>query len=461
MQMNKLIAVSAAALMLSSVCISCTSKKEKGSSSESAAEITTVKEETDPVGKERVDINDYITSGTPAPALWRAYDPETGNELYLMGTIHVVSEDTFPLPDYIMEAYDKCDGIAVEYDINTLQSDFSLMQEYLMGMVYTDGTTIKDHISEETYEKAKACLKDMGFYNSLLDSYMPGFWLSQIEASALLDIDNMTSEGVDSTFISYAENDGKEVVSIETLQIQTQAVTGFSDELADYMLSETVDEYGSADELAEEFAQQYNSWASGDIDALATLYTHHWCNYVPTLEDKLLAGRQCVLIQLVRSQFVIVAEQADAVVGVCMGGINHDGKAPVVELWKDDYERTFAAATERAKTADPALEGSLFGDWRELQKADRFIASGSPYGESELNLFMVEPWLKGQGVGHAMFEQMRALLREGGATRFFLMTDTASDFEYYERHGMHLIERYPDDPDDPDCWAALMYGGDL
>ena len=269
MQMNKLIAVSAAALMLSSVCVSCTSKKEKGSSSESAAEITTVKEETDPVGKERVDINDYITSGTPDPALWRAYDPETGNELYLMGTIHVVSEDTFPLPDYIMEVYDKCDGIAVEYDVNALQSDFSLMQEYLMGMVYTDGTTIKDHISEETYEKAKACLKDMGFYNSLLDSYMPGFWLSQIEASALLDIDNMTSEGVDSTFISYAENDGKEVVSIDTLQIQTQAVTGFSDELADYMLSETVDEYGSADELAEEFAQQYNSWASGDIDALA------------------------------------------------------------------------------------------------------------------------------------------------------------------------------------------------
>ncbi len=205
----------------------------------------------------------------------------------------------------------------------------------------------------------------------------------------------------------------------------------------------------------------YREATLDDLEAIATLYTHHWCNYVPDPADKMLAGRQCVLIQLVRSQHAIVAEQDGSVVGVCMGGINRGGVAPVVDLWKDEYERTFAEATERAKTAYTELEGSLFGDWRELQKADRFIASGSPYGEAELNLFMVEPWLKGQGVGHALFEQMRELLRADGASRFFLMTDTESDFEYYEHHGMKLIERYPDDPDDPDCWAALMYGGDL
>ena len=205
----------------------------------------------------------------------------------------------------------------------------------------------------------------------------------------------------------------------------------------------------------------YRPVAMNDLDALAALYTRYWCQSVLALEDKMLAGRMCLLIQLVRSQHALVAEQDGAVVGVCLGSRIVDGAIPEVGMWCDLLDRTWAEAVERAKTADEELEDSLFCDWRELQKADAFIASGSPYAEAQITLFMVDPQVKGQGVGGVLYARIQELLRESGARRFFLMTDTQSDFAYYEHRGMKRLACYPTDPDNPDSWAFFIYGGEL
>lgn len=204
----------------------------------------------------------------------------------------------------------------------------------------------------------------------------------------------------------------------------------------------------------------YRPVTTDDLEAIATIYTHHWCNQVPDPADKMLAARLCVLGPLLRSPLAIVAEQDGKVVGVCMGCVIEDCHAPTDQRWQKAFDETYALAVERAKTANKALEGQLFGDLREIEKADEFIATENPYAEAELNLFMVEPWLKGAGVGGEMLRRMCDLFREAGARRFFLMTDTCSNYAYYERRGMRRVWENYDDPDDP-SWATLMYGGDL
>lgn len=216
---------------------------------------------------ETVDINDYITVDTPTPALWKATDPETGNELYLMGTIHVVSEDKYSLPDYIMDVYDNCDGVAVEVDPNKL-SDMSVLQEFLTYLVYTDGTTIKDHISEESYEIGKECFEEMGMYNELLDVYTAGFWLSQIESAAMLELKNLSSEGVDAKLAAMAADDGKEVIDIENLEIQASAINAYPDAYADFCFKSIKEELDDPSVIAESVGGLYDLWASGKIDEM-------------------------------------------------------------------------------------------------------------------------------------------------------------------------------------------------
>ena len=205
----------------------------------------------------------------------------------------------------------------------------------------------------------------------------------------------------------------------------------------------------------------YRDATTEDADAIASIYSHHWCNYVDDPLDKMQAARLCVLADLVRSPIAIVAEEQGRVVGVCMGGVAEGGKAPVERKWKPIFDEVYAWALERARTADEALEGQLFGDIRELEVADAFMATGDSHAEAQVNLFMVEPWLKGRGIGGELLSRVRARLREAGATRFFLMTDTESDYGYYERRGMSRIWEKFDDPSDPHSWGVLMYGGEL
>lgn len=261
---------------------SCTEKKESKEDNKetvteevtTAAETTEAEEEDqddsddDADKEEKVNITDYVTVEKAAPAMWKVTDPETGNVLYMLGTMHMITDDTFPLPDYVMDVYNNCSGIAVEYDISQITSDMQQMQDFYAKLVYTDGTTVKDHISSDTYEKLKKYMTDNYMYNEMMDSYTAGFWASQVEAVAIADIGKMDVNGVDAKFIEMAQKDNKEVISIETIDIQTNALTAASDELSDHMISDTIDKALDKPSYTKDFAEMYDTWASGDVDGL-------------------------------------------------------------------------------------------------------------------------------------------------------------------------------------------------
>ncbi|MDE5583160.1 MAG: TraB/GumN family protein [Ruminococcus sp.] len=212
---------------------------------------------------------DFVkTKGEVSPPLWKVTDPETNNELYIMGTIHVLPSDFAGLPENIKDIYENSDGIAVEYNVNEITSDIRLLAKYQQMFLYEDGSLVSDHISQETYDRAKAYFESLGLYQDVLDQFSAGYWLNQIQSIMILRLENLSSEGVDSQFISLAENDGKEVVNIETLEIQAGAIDGYSDELVDYLISELLDEIDEIDECAENLAELYDLWAVGDVDSM-------------------------------------------------------------------------------------------------------------------------------------------------------------------------------------------------
>ena len=203
---------------------------------------------------EDIDISEYLSKDTPTPPLWKVTDEETGNELYLMGTIHIAGENTFPLDPKIDEIYQNCDGIAVEYNTNKLTGDMETIQKFASYIMYTDGSSIKDHLSEETYQKAKDFLSENDSYIAMLDAYTAGYWYNSIANLPVFKFKNINTVGVDSKFMQDAENDGKEIVDIETVETQGEILSGLSDKAYDFMISAYVDEYtdgNGIEELAE------------------------------------------------------------------------------------------------------------------------------------------------------------------------------------------------------------------
>ena len=99
------------------------------------------------------------------PAMWKVTDPQTGSEMYMLGVLRFATEYSFNLPDYVEEAYKKSSGIVVEFGTaDSTMPDPDQYNEIYKHITYIDGTTIKDHISEETYNIAKEYMTNNSYY---------------------------------------------------------------------------------------------------------------------------------------------------------------------------------------------------------------------------------------------------------------------------------------------------------
>lgn len=233
---------------------------ESDSTTVEATETTTVNSE----GFD-ININTYITQHKAYPPMWKVTD-KSGNSIYMLGTMHLATEYTFPLPDEVYDVYDKSDGVAVEYDIKSLQSNLNEAMKITKPLMYTDGTTIKDHISEEAYNIGKEKIKNYGMWNETFNYLKPSYWLDVMQSMSVNSIQGISEDGVDMTFINKAYEDNKPVISIETLETQGELLGMYSDAMVEFILLNDSESLDCTEETVKQMAELYNVWASGDLD---------------------------------------------------------------------------------------------------------------------------------------------------------------------------------------------------
>lgn len=250
-----------------------------------AAEITTSAEETTSVEETRTSeepaasperdyLGEGMYDGELTPAVWKVTDPASGNSLNMMGTIHLIPDTAEVVPQYVMDIYESSDGVAVEYDVTRLSGDMVAAIQYLSYYIIDDGSSITDHISQETYERAKAYLTEAGMYQEGIEAYNAAYWQSLVSNAALLKIEGMSASGIDTYFIGLAKKDGKEVRDIERLETQMDILTLLSDGYNEYVINETLDELEAEngyEELKNSFLELYAAWAQGDTAVFGTL----------------------------------------------------------------------------------------------------------------------------------------------------------------------------------------------
>src|SRR5690625_2205999 len=104
----------------------------------------------------------------PGGFLWKVENNDT--TVYLQGTIHVGTQDFYPLHEKIELAYHEADVIVPEIDMNNIDiMEIQAIYEELGE--YDDGTTIQDHLDDETYEELDAMLSDLGIPLVMFEHY--------------------------------------------------------------------------------------------------------------------------------------------------------------------------------------------------------------------------------------------------------------------------------------------------
>lgn len=309
-----------------------TDKSEDTAAESDSNSVDAVVKEDDGEGSDTEDDNGYT------PLLYKVTDTD-GSCVWVLGSIHVGYPGMIPLPEYITEAYYQSDALAVECDVLASEEDADI--DSIMPFMYTDGTTIKDYISPELYEKAKDMLSESSYgYVSTYDYMKPIVWWELLEYSFYEKCSMTEDYGVDRNLLQMAKDEGKEILEIESSEFQLELQAGFSDELVLLMLESTVEAMSeeNCEEYKAEFFSMFDAWYSGDEKTLAEQVatdteglTPHEIELVEDFDKQMIYDRNIGM-----ADFAIEALESDNNVFICVGAAHVVGEDGIIDILSEE-----------------------------------------------------------------------------------------------------------------------------
>ena len=233
-----------------------------------------------------------------SPLLYEVTKEGSNNKMYLFGSIHVTNKADMVFPEYVMKAYNDSHYLACEFDSIAYMENQEKVVEDAMKMLYQDGTTIKDHLNEDTYNKLVDFLTKKESYANAFDRYKPYFFVSLFSNLIAKDAKIGMVGGVDEYFETKAHEDKKTILEVESYDYQINIFEELSDEFYDLVIMDEINNY---DESVEALKELYNAWKSGNEENLIKYgneelesedsYTDLQKSYIEDFNKKLIVER--------------------------------------------------------------------------------------------------------------------------------------------------------------------------
>ncbi|MGQ9780506.1 MAG: TraB/GumN family protein [Bacillota bacterium] len=180
--------------------------------------------------------------------------------VYLLGAVHFMKAEIYPLPVKIEEAFHRAEKLVVELDAGKRAAEIQTLT--LRYGLYPPGDSLRNHLDADTYETIKKKAGEYGLNMAVVDSFRP--WLA---ATILISLEfekagYLAAQGLDLHFLNQAGN--KEIVELETAEFQIKLMASL-DELI------LRDSLGDLDRAGEIIARFTAAWLDGDAGAVEEL----------------------------------------------------------------------------------------------------------------------------------------------------------------------------------------------
>jgi uncharacterized protein YbaP (TraB family) len=180
---------------------------------------------------------------------------------YLLGSIHLLKKEMYPLDRRIEEAFAGSNALAVETDIGARAKE-KLGKLVLENALYPEGDTLENHVSRETYDLVRRKLHPLGM--ARVDRMRP--WALALTA-ATVEYMNMGLDpdyGIDRYFLEKAEG-RKKIVELEAYDSVVHLLKGLPEGIQDLFLFYTLTDL---DTVGGEVDAILSSWKAGDVKGM-------------------------------------------------------------------------------------------------------------------------------------------------------------------------------------------------
>lgn len=191
------------------------------------------------------------------------------NTVYLLGSIHVLAEEYYPLTRSFSYAYYNSQKIIFEIDPEILFSPGSFAK-YEKRYTFQNGKTLETVLSPKTYSLVKQALKAMGADVQKVKQYKP--WVLYLTLSGRFDssVDFRPELGIENHFYRMAKDAGKPTGGLETLQDQIDVFNTLPLHIQDALLQESL-AITNSQEREKAFLHMVKAWHQGSLQGLEQL----------------------------------------------------------------------------------------------------------------------------------------------------------------------------------------------
>ncbi len=218
--------------------------------------------------------------------LWRVASQDGTTEGYLVGSVHAMKEDAYPLDPVFEDAFSEAEVLAFEVNYDSMQ----VKARSLVGRlaVYPEGKTLESELDPETYSMLASRTEKLNM-NLVQLQRMEPWMISVMIPTAQMQRAGYSEEwGIDQHFFDKAKEADKPRRAFETAEEQLRLFDDLPPEKQEAYLRYSLEQ---ADRTVENIDQLVHHWKSGNAEGIDSLVAGKMRVQAPDLYEVLITNR--------------------------------------------------------------------------------------------------------------------------------------------------------------------------
>jgi uncharacterized protein YbaP (TraB family) len=244
--------------------------------------------------------------------------------VYIVGSIHILKRDSYPLPAAIENIFNCCNKIVFETDLDGMKSPEIQNMMVKLGM-FPAGQTLSKNITQDTYALLREKLHDSGIPVDRFEQFKPWFISINLASMELERMGFDPALGIDRLFFERAKQEKKKTLYLETNAFQINLFGRLNRQRQEILLKQTLQELNI---IETEFREMIAAWRTGDAELFHSVISKSFNEY-PYLYNRLIIRRNREWIPKI---IKLMNQQGDALIIVGAGHLV--GKDSVLDLLK-------------------------------------------------------------------------------------------------------------------------------
>ncbi len=197
--------------------------------------------------------------------LWKVQSKT--NTVYVLGSIHYLKKEMYPLDEKVEKAFDQSNILGVEANVDNISK--MDVQKLVESAIYSGDETLEKHLSPEAFELVKKHLAELGASLEAANKYRPWFLALSLASIEIAKLGFDPNYGIDRYFLSKA-TEKKKIVELESLEYQMNLFSALSEKDQELFLLYTLKDIKV---LEQELDKLIKAWTTGDEKGIELIMT--------------------------------------------------------------------------------------------------------------------------------------------------------------------------------------------